>query len=136
VAWNCDAKKLLIMQPPSFLPGFILHDHPVRTGKPSLREKRIQLISSFGQGPHAPLKETDGLPPRTRGDRRWGRPNSRVINRHLEGNSLNSGEFDWLSGMKHSLQKESFVKSCVANFGRLRSFDEPDWGSRPAKCKE
>jgi hypothetical protein len=24
----------------------------------------------------------------------WGRPDSRVTNRHLEGNSLNSGEFD------------------------------------------
>ena len=33
---------------------------------------------------------------------RWGRPNSRVINRHLEANCLNSGEFDGSPGMSHS----------------------------------
>jgi HEAT repeat protein len=36
----------------------------------------------------------------------WGRPNSRVTNRHLEGNSLNSGKFDRPSGDTHmSLNK-------------------------------
>jgi hypothetical protein len=56
--------------------------------------------------------------------------NSRVINRHLEANGLKSGEFDGSPGMRHSLQKASFVKSRVANLGSLRGFDEPYRGAR------
>src|SRR5690242_8464946 len=44
-----------------------------------------------------------------------GRPNSRVTSRHLEANGLDSGKFNCSPGMSHSLQKESFVKSHVAN---------------------
>jgi hypothetical protein len=62
--------------------------------------------------------------------------NSRVINRHLEANGLNSGEFDRSPGMSQSLQKVSFVKNHVANRGRLWSFDELYQGRQPAKCKE
>jgi hypothetical protein len=47
----------------------------------------------------------------------WGRPNSRVINRHLEANGLNSSEFDGSPGMSHSFQKASSVKSYSDNRG-------------------
>jgi hypothetical protein len=54
----------------------------------------------------------------------------------LEPNCLNLAEFDCFSGMRNSLQKAPFVKSCLGNTGELQVCDGHHVGTKQAKCKK
>ena len=59
-----------------------------------------------------------------------------VLSATIWNNKLKEHEFRHFPGIRDSLQKAHFVKSCVANTRDLRGFDRLYWGIQQAKCKK